>query len=45
MIEHALGDDAGASRDLAEALRLNPSFSPLGAPVARQTLASLAVVA
>ena len=45
MIEHALGDDAGASRDLAEALRLNPYFSPLGAPVARQTLASLAVVA
>ena len=41
MIEYALGDVAAARTDLALALQLNPNFSPLAAPTARQTLASL----
>lgn len=45
MIEHALGDDASAAAELTAALHINPYFSPLAAPVARQLLASLAVAA
>jgi tetratricopeptide (TPR) repeat protein len=41
MIELELGDRAGARRDLAEALRLNPRFSWLQAPRARAALATL----
>jgi tetratricopeptide (TPR) repeat protein len=37
----ALGDEAGARRSLEQALRLNPHFSLLHAPDARQTLAEL----
>ncbi|MFC7757607.1 hypothetical protein ACFQY4_05735 [Catellatospora bangladeshensis] len=39
MIELALGDRAGARRDLARALDLNPHFSPLDAPAAARALA------
>jgi tetratricopeptide (TPR) repeat protein len=38
VIEHAVGDDAAARRDLAAALQINPAFSPLLAPVARHLL-------
>ncbi|QXJ19524.1 hypothetical protein AGRA3207_000076 [Actinomadura graeca] len=41
MIERSLGRRADARRDLAEALRLNPHFSPLHAPRARAALADL----
>jgi len=41
VIEHALGDDALARRDLATALRVNPYFSPLQAPAARRLLTSI----
>ncbi|HVQ91962.1 MAG TPA: tetratricopeptide repeat protein [Mycobacteriales bacterium] len=41
MIEAAVGDKAGARRDLAEALKLNPHFSPVQAPIARDTLRML----
>ncbi len=44
MIERALGKSAPARRHLAEALRLNPYFSPLHAPVARAALAGLGEV-
>ena len=40
-IEAALGDRAGARRDLAAALTLCPHFHPLQAPAARRLLASL----
>ncbi|MEV5969702.1 hypothetical protein [Streptomyces sp. NPDC051921] len=40
-IERALDDLGPARRHLAEALRINPSFSPLLAPRARQTVAAL----
>jgi tetratricopeptide (TPR) repeat protein len=41
MIEKALGRTADARRDLTAALRLNPGFSALHAPLARAALASL----
>ncbi|MEU6062813.1 hypothetical protein ABZ859_32650, partial [Streptomyces sp. NPDC047097] len=41
MIEQALGLAGPARRHLTEALRINPSFSPLGAPAARQALEEL----
>jgi tetratricopeptide (TPR) repeat protein len=41
MIEKALGRTADARRDLAAALRLNPDFSALHAPLARAALTSL----
>jgi tetratricopeptide (TPR) repeat protein len=41
VIEHALGDDAAARRDLATALRVNPFFNPLQAPTARRLLAAI----
>ncbi|WP_335940938.1 tetratricopeptide repeat protein [Streptomyces sp. PTD5-9] len=40
-IRRALGDFGAARRDLAEALRVNPGFSPLEAPAARRALDSL----
>lgn len=40
-IEAALGQDAAARRDLAAALTLNPGFSPLHAPRARDLLTRL----
>jgi len=45
MIESALGERAAARADLAQALRTNPHFSPLQAPVARRALAQLGGVA
>ncbi|MGA5421316.1 tetratricopeptide repeat protein [Streptomyces lavendulocolor] len=41
MIERALGDDAGARRDLAAALALNPGFSVTGAREAKAALTAL----
>jgi len=41
MIEKALGRTADARRDLTAALRLNPDFSVLHAPLARAALTSL----
>ncbi|MDX2543702.1 tetratricopeptide repeat protein [Streptomyces sp. WI04-05B] len=41
MIERELGLTGPARRHLAEALRINPYFSPVGAPVARETLTAL----
>lgn len=41
MIESALGQRAAARADLTEALRINPYFSFLQAPIARRALASL----
>ncbi|MEU1404505.1 tetratricopeptide repeat protein [Streptomyces sp. NPDC005728] len=41
MIERELGLDAPARRHLEEALRINPYFSPLGAPAAREALQGL----
>ncbi|WP_406861186.1 tetratricopeptide repeat protein [Streptomyces sp. HUAS MG47] len=41
VIERALGEYGAARRHLAEALRTNPSFSPLLAPKAREALAAL----
>ncbi|AXG76390.1 tetratricopeptide repeat protein [Streptomyces paludis] len=41
MIEHALGDERAARRDLRAALALNPGFSPTGARDARAALAEL----
>ncbi|MFF0448218.1 hypothetical protein ACFYT4_17720 [Streptomyces sp. NPDC004609] len=40
-IERALALDGPARRHIAEALRINPYFSPLLAPAARRTLAAL----
>ncbi|MER5468891.1 hypothetical protein [Streptomyces sp. NPDC002685] len=40
-IERDLGQSGPARRHLAEALRINPSFSPLLAPAAREALAAL----
>ncbi|MET9898488.1 tetratricopeptide repeat protein [Streptomyces sp. NPDC006446] len=40
-IERDLGRSGPARRHLAEALRINPSFSPLLAPAAREALAAL----
>jgi Flp pilus assembly protein TadD len=45
MIRHALGDDLGARQELDTALKINPHFSPLDAPIARQTLALLPAAA
>ncbi|GAB7108720.1 tetratricopeptide repeat protein [Streptomyces phaeofaciens JCM 4814] len=44
MIEGALGKTAPARRRMQEALRINPYFSPLYAPVARAALAKLGEV-
>jgi tetratricopeptide (TPR) repeat protein len=41
VIEHALHRDAAAQSDLVAALRINPVFNPLQAPVARRLLATL----
>jgi tetratricopeptide (TPR) repeat protein len=41
MISAALGDDGRAREELGRALALNPSFDPLQAPVARETLERL----
>lgn len=41
MIAAALGDSQSASTYLSQALALNPHFSPIYAPVARETLSSL----
>jgi hypothetical protein len=41
MIERSLGVDRAARRDLRLALRLNPHFSPLLAPLAERALASM----
>jgi hypothetical protein len=41
MIELALGDQAGARRDLRRALDINQHFSPLDAPLAARALAGL----
>jgi tetratricopeptide (TPR) repeat protein len=41
MIAAALGDDPTATAYLQQALAINPSFSPLNAPIARETLARL----
>jgi len=41
MISAAVGDGAGARRELATALRLNPHFSPLHAPRTRAELTRL----
>ena len=41
MIRLALGDRAGAVRDLTTALRINPNFSALHAPIAQRTVARL----
>jgi tetratricopeptide (TPR) repeat protein len=41
MIEKSLGQAADARRDLAAALRLNPNFSALHAPLAKAALTSL----
>jgi hypothetical protein len=41
MIEKSLSQAADARRDLAAALRLNPHFSALHAPLAKAALASL----
>ncbi|MFJ9346916.1 tetratricopeptide repeat protein [Streptomyces sp. NPDC101237] len=41
MIEHDLDLDASSRRHLQDALRINPYFSPLQAPVARATLGTL----
>ena len=36
-----MGDKAAALKDLTTALRINPQFSPLQAPVAKQALQQL----
>ncbi|MBV7698927.1 tetratricopeptide repeat protein [Streptomyces sp. TRM70350] len=41
MIEHAVGLDGPARRHLREALLINPYFSPLWAPLAREVLQEL----
>ncbi|WP_279346123.1 lipopolysaccharide assembly protein LapB [Streptomyces sp. AP-93] len=41
VIERGLGDVAGARRHLEEALRTNPRFSPVRAPLAKQALATI----
>ena len=41
VIEHALGADAAALRDLRAALAISPQFDPLRAPLARSLLARI----
>ena len=41
IIEAALGQKPAARRDLTAALKLNPHFSPIDAPIAQRTLAAL----
>jgi tetratricopeptide (TPR) repeat protein len=41
MIRLGLGDHEGARAELSQALSINPNFSPLWAPAARQTLEQL----
>jgi hypothetical protein len=43
MIERALGLKAAAAKDLQTALKFNPHFSPLQAPLARNVLRQLGV--
>ena len=45
MIAQAQGDTAAAREDLARALAINPYFSPLYAPAAKQALAALDMTA
>ena len=42
MIKLALGNETGARADLTEALEINPYFDPIDAPIAEQTLETLA---
>jgi tetratricopeptide (TPR) repeat protein len=42
LIAYATGDAASARDDLAEAIALDPGFSPAGATVARETLSEIA---
>ncbi|MFE2169015.1 tetratricopeptide repeat protein [Streptomyces sp. NPDC059447] len=42
MIERGVGDEAATRRHLQEALRINPGFSPLRAPLAKEALAAIA---
>lgn len=42
MIERGLGDEAATRRHLEEAMRTNPHFSPLRAPLAKRALAAIA---
>ncbi|RPK51278.1 tetratricopeptide repeat protein [Streptomyces sp. ADI91-18] len=41
VIERGLGDEAGARRHLQEAMRTNPAFSPVRAPLAKEALAAV----
>ncbi|MFB7466281.1 tetratricopeptide repeat protein [Streptomyces sp. NPDC056224] len=41
MIERGLGDEAATRRHLEEAMRTNPHFSPLRAPLAKEALAAI----
>jgi tetratricopeptide (TPR) repeat protein len=41
VIAHSLGRDVMAQRDLQRALRLNPTFDPLDAPIARHLLTTM----
>ncbi|GGZ75782.1 hypothetical protein GCM10010371_39480 [Streptomyces subrutilus] len=41
MIERGLGDEAAVRRHLEEAMRTNPRFSPLRAPLAKEALAAI----
>lgn len=41
MIERRLGDEAATRRHLQEAMRTNPHFSPLRAPLAKEALATI----
>ncbi|MEW2417744.1 tetratricopeptide repeat protein [Streptomyces sp. NPDC046866] len=41
VIEQGVGDEAGARRHLQEAMRTNPVFSPVRAPLAKEALAAI----
>ncbi|MCX4543356.1 tetratricopeptide repeat protein [Streptomyces sp. NBC_01565] len=41
MVERGLGDEAAARRHFQDAMRTNPRFSPLRAPLAKEALASV----
>jgi lipopolysaccharide biosynthesis regulator YciM len=41
LIEKSLGDTTAAAKDLTAALTINPQFSPLQVPVAKQALQQL----
>jgi tetratricopeptide (TPR) repeat protein len=44
MVEKSLGDSAAAIKDLTTALTINPQFSPLQVPLAKQALSDLGSV-